>query len=220
MRSRFAIVSIWQSITPMAESSSTPQRPPSPAKLSRTPSWVLLGFILGSVFMWLLTEPAVDFKPESNTAAIAKAPGVKPGQPGSFVEAVNALNAAAPKPVSSKPRPPAPRQLSVVEAVFEEYGKNAVWDHNRTEIALWNADRGAFADFYEVYREEGLVYFRSIPALTRPLLAVPDRPEVPLIFTETEALRRERFESMRNLVPAQSMKQEALPKPEVEAPKP
>jgi hypothetical protein len=51
-------------------------------------------------------------------------------------------------------------------------------------------------------------------------MTVPDQVDVPLVFTETAALRRERIEALRHLVPAHAAPTEPLPKPDVEAPKP
>jgi hypothetical protein len=31
--------------------------PPSPSRLSKTPSWVMLGFVLGALFVWALPRP-------------------------------------------------------------------------------------------------------------------------------------------------------------------
>lgn len=194
----------------MDEIPSAPQRPPSAARLSRTPSWVMLGFLLGAGFVWLLLRPSPDLSPVP--AAPAKAPA---GQ-GAVPKVVQQAAPVAP----AAPAKPKPRQLSTVEAVFEDYGKNAIWERDRTEVALWNSDKGAYADFYEVYRDDGVYFFRSIPALTRPLMTVPDQVDVPLVFTETAALRRERIEALRHLVPAHAAPNEPLPKPDVEAPKP
>ncbi len=196
----------------MDENPYEPQRPPSAAKLSRTPSWVMLGFLLGAGFVWLILRPGPDLSLAPKQAA--KAPSVA-GQSSAASAAPKVAQQVAPAPAKPKPR-----QLSIVEAVFEAYGKNAIWERDRTEVALWNSDKGAYADFYEVYREEGTYYFRSIPVLTRPLMTVADQTDVPLVFTETVALRRERIEALRHLVPAHAAPNETLPKPDVEAPKP
>lgn len=164
----------------MDDDSARTYRKPSPAKLSRTPSWVLLGFVLGVGFMWLI--PAEQDKQAKPVAS----PAAKPAEP-------------------AKPKVPAKRRLSDIEAVFEAWGKYAVWDQNRTEVALWNADHNAYADFYEVLREDGALYFRSIPALTRPLIAHGSRPEAPLVFTETPEMRQEWLRSRGELVPAHAL---------------
>jgi len=177
------------------------------AGMSRTPSWVMLGFVLGAAFVWLLPKTAGGRgglgREEPPAKAAAKPAGAQPARP------------AAAAPVAAKP---APRQLSVVEAVFEEHGKNAIWDRNRTEVAVWNSDKAAFCDYYEAYRDEGTVWFRSIPVLTRPLLALAGRSDVPIVFTETEEMRKEREAARRLLVPARVETEVTTPKPIVEAP--
>lgn len=180
------------------------------AGMSRTPSWVMLGFVLGAAFVWLLPKSAGGRggvgRAESSVQAGAGA--AKPAGP----------QAARPAVAAPTPAKPAPRQLSVVEAVFEDFGKNAVWDRNRTEVAVWNPEKAAFCDYYEVYRDEGTVWFRSIPVLTRPLLALAGRSDVPIIFTETEEMRKEREAARRLLVPARVETEVTTPKPNVEAP--
>lgn len=143
--------------------------------MSRTPSWVLLGFILGTLFMGLLPQR----EPEK----------VQPPKPEAQAQPKAAKEAA-------------PRRLSDIEAVFSEWGKYAIWDQDRTEVALWNSQTNSFSDAYEVLREGEMLYFRSIPALTRPLLAHATHSESPLVFTETVEMRRKWLEARRELVPA------------------
>lgn len=139
----------------------TPSPTPRPGQLSKTPSWLLLGFILGAGFVWLLPQPA------------PKAPPIvqreKPAPP------------AAPKK----------RDLMVIEAVFTAHGAPAVWVDDLTEVALWNTETGAYDQFYEVLRSGGSYYYRPIDRLTRPVLTHGDvRTDGPLLFTETEAMRQ------------------------------
>jgi hypothetical protein len=133
----------------------------------------MLGFVIGALFVWLLPLREEQApKPVVQTAA-----------------------PAAQEPVAR------PRKLSEIEAVFAEWGKYAIWDQDRTEVAMWNSDAKSYADFYEVLREGDQLYFRSIPALTRPLLVHGGRPEAPLVFTETEEMRRQWIENRNQLVP-------------------
>jgi hypothetical protein len=53
-------------------------RPPSPARLSKTPSWVMLGFLLGMLFVWSLPLPKEKPVPPP---AVEKKPEVPLGQP-------------------------------------------------------------------------------------------------------------------------------------------
>ena len=137
--------------------------PVSRAKMSKTPSWVMLGFILGALFV--VTLPPLKKQP--------KAP--------------------APEPVEKRaePRPPAapsePPRLTTIEDVFAEWGRHAVWFDDTTEVALWSIERRAFTEFYEVKRVNGVYYFRTIPRLTRRVITHgKPLPESPLQFTETE----------------------------------
>ncbi|QYM77991.1 hypothetical protein K0B96_11790 [Horticoccus luteus] len=132
---------------------------PPPSSLSKTPSWITLGFVLGAAFMWFLPP-----------REIVKEPPAPP-----------------PAPVV---RPP-PADIALIEAVFDEWGKYASWDNDRTEVALWEPTTRSYAHCFEVRRVAGDVYFRSIPALTQPLLTHGVPPGSPLAFTETEASRRE-----------------------------
>ncbi len=137
----------------------TPDRPPSPARLSKTPSWVLLGFVAGALFVWSLPR-----------------------------EAPRAAGPSGP--------PPAPvllaRPLATdIEAVFAEWGRYAVWEHDLTEVALWDVDRKSYSICYEILRSGESCYFRSIPKLTRPLLTHGVHVRSPLQYTETEEQRRE-----------------------------
>lgn len=155
-----------------------PASPPSPydrprpgPKLSKTPSWVMLGFVLGAlvVYAWMR-------QPEPGPPPEARRPVEEPGP-------------AAPRE---------PPRLTTVEAVFEVWGEHAVWSDNLTEIALWNPRERAFSDFYEVRRVGGKLYFRSLPALTRRIIRRgKELPESPLQFTETEQQYREWLEHGR-----------------------
>jgi len=158
--------------------------------MSRTPSWVLLGFGLGVLFMWLL-----------------------PG------EAPRPAPAQAQVPAPAKPAAPARRRLSDIEAVFETWGRYAVWDQNRTEVAMWNPAVNAYADFYEVLREEDTLWFRSIPKLTRPLIAHATKADAPLVFTETAEMRRAWLESRGELRPVHAVPPEPVPTPAPEGEK-
>lgn len=145
------------------------ERPISPARLSKTPSWITLGFVLGALFVFALPREE-------------KRASVRPVTP------------VAPPVRLERPK------LTEIEAVFAEWGDAAVWEHDLTEVALWDADRKSYAICYEVLRSGDTYYFRSIPRLTRPILTHGVRANSPLQYTETEELRREwmrgRWESL------------------------
>jgi hypothetical protein len=154
------------------EDDSEYSRPPAKPKLSMTPSWVMLGFVLGALFVVAL-QPG-----EKTVAPSPPAPAAPPAPP------------TAPLP--------APR-LTTIEAVFADWGAFAVWDNDLTEVALWNTDQRGFTDFHEVRRVEGTFYFRTIPRLTRRIVnrGKPQPESCPLQFTETEEHYREWLEHGR-----------------------
>ena len=141
--------------------------PISSAKLSKTPSWIMLGFVLGAVFVAAL--PPLRKKPEPPPTATLRA--VDP-----------------PKPTG----PREPPQVMTIEAVFAEWGKHAIWSDDVTEVALWNSNDKGFTDFFEVRRYGGTYYFRTIPELTRRVFTRgKPLPESPLQFTESEEQYRD-----------------------------
>jgi hypothetical protein len=139
------------------------ESPPRPSKPSQIPSWVMLGFILGALFVVALPR---------------RAPVEAPPGP--------AENAAV---KAAKPAP-APR-ITTIEAVFAAWDKYAVWSDNTTQVALWNADTMSYSDCYEVLRTDDGDYFRSISKLTRPILTHGVVEESPLQFTESPRQRQE-----------------------------
>ena len=130
------------------------------SRLSKTPSWISLGFLLGALFVWSLPH---EQKATSTTLSPDAAPRV--------------VQLERPK-------------LTEVEAVFAEWERYAVWKNNLTQIALWDTEKRSFTIFYEVTRLNGDYFFRSIPELTRPLLTRGVPSEAPLQFAETEESRR------------------------------
>ncbi len=154
--------------------------PLSPAKMSKTPSWVMLGFVLGALFVAALPPLGRKVAP----SAVAES-----ARPVEFV-----------KTASTRPAQP----ISTLEAVFAEWGGYAVWSEDITEVALWSSADRAFTDCYEVRRIGGTNYFRSIPGLTRRVIShgVP-LPESPLRFTETEEQYREWVEHGRTERPVE-----------------
>jgi hypothetical protein len=106
-----------------------------------------------------------------------------------FVMALPRHAEAPPPAPEPAPAPPAPAPMTTVEAVFETWGKYAVWDDDRTQVALWDVQSKAYSDCYEVLRVGDKYYFRSIPSLTRPVLTHGVVPESPMEFTESEPQR-------------------------------
>jgi hypothetical protein len=135
--------------------------PLSPSKMSKTPSWIMLGFLLG--VLTVIAMPPLRKSPPAPAAEPVLAEPVK------------------------RVGPVDPPQLTTIEAVFAQWGENAVWSDETTEVALWNSQRESYSDFFEVRRYGNTYYFRSIPELTRRIIARgKPMPDSPLQFTETE----------------------------------
>lgn len=170
--------------------------PLSPAKMSKTPSWVMLGFLLGAAFVW-------GFKRDT----------AKPA-------------AAAPVTLTEWPKAVklAPSPLTTIEALFAEWGDNAVWEEARTEVAMWRSETGTYSEFYEVRKIGGELFFRSIPKLTRRIVrsGTPLPASAPLQFTESERHYREWLEQGREksvtepLVPSRSRAMTPVAPPKVD----
>jgi hypothetical protein len=140
--------------------------PISTAKMSKTPSWIMLGFLLGAAFVIAL--PPLRKQPALEATTLK----------------------AVPPPQPTEPRQPP--QLTTIEAVFAEWGEHAVWSNDVAEVALWNTQDKAYTDFYEVRRIGDAFYFRTIPRLTRRIVSRgKPLPNSPLLFTETEEQYRE-----------------------------
>lgn len=138
------------------------ERPISPARLSKTPSWITLGFVLGALFV--LALPSRD-----KSAAVVPPP--EPERPPVKLE----------RPV-----------LTEIEAVFADWGEAAIWQNEVTEVAMWDTARRSYSLFYEVTRHEGAYYFRSIPRLTRPILTEGVPMNAPLQYTTPVGVREQR----------------------------
>jgi hypothetical protein len=146
------------------DSESAPPSPPRPPKPSMAPSWMMLGFAFGALFILALprrpSPPAAPVAPSSTAAPAARDPAAKP-------------------------------VLTTIENVFAEWGRFAIWENDLTEVALWNSEKQSYSDCYEVLRNGRDFYFRSIPRLTRPILTHGVNASSPLQFTETPASRAE-----------------------------
>jgi hypothetical protein len=158
-------------------------------RLSKTPSWISLGFVLGALFVWLLPHPP----PEVVEV---------PAEP------------APPPLVATRTQP----DFTEIEAVFAQWSQYAVWENERTEVALWDIDSRQYSRFYEVLRSGGDYYFRSIARLTRPVLTHGVDVKAPLLFTEPEA-RRQEWLQQKDTATWQAI-QDSIRKATSQAPKP
>ncbi len=184
--------------------------------LSKTPSWIMVGFVLGVLAV-------LGFQHEMQRSAAQAA----------------AAAASVPPPVEPEPEPNVTKvtdlpSLAVIEAVFSEWGRYARWGEDRTEVALWNSTTGDFTDFFEIMRVADGLYFRSIGRLTRPMTEAKPPSEAPLRFTEPpedQEARREgrlRYEEeptpvgpwRESPVPAEALRPSYLPPPATAAGEP
>jgi hypothetical protein len=140
------------------------ESPPLPAKPSQVPSWVMLGFALGALFILALPKHAA-VEAESHPATDA--------------------------PTQAPTRASSPPLISTIEAVFASWGKYAVWSNDTTEVALWNPETKSYSECFEVLRMGDDYFFRSISRLSRPILAHGVAEGSPLQFTETARQRDE-----------------------------
>jgi hypothetical protein len=131
---------------------------PVPSRPSTIPSWVMLGFASGVLFMWLLRV----------TVEETPVPAPAPVEP----------------PVVRVATPPQPMEI---EAVFAQDAEFAKWENNLTEGVLWNRGAQAVIDRFEIRRVGETLYFRTIPQLTRRVLTHGVPENLPIQFTETEA---------------------------------
>ncbi|MBE36016.1 MAG: hypothetical protein CMI16_10775 [Opitutaceae bacterium] len=141
-------------------------KPTSLSSMSKTPSWISIGFVLGALFVWLLPKPAPE---------IIEVP----------------VRDESPLPLVAQRAKP---DFSELEAVFSEWDDYAVWSDDTTELALWDIETSQYSRFYEVLRSADEYYFRSIDRLKHPVLTHGVPADAPLLFTETEKQREEWLE--------------------------
>jgi hypothetical protein len=155
----------------------------STARMSKTPSWVMLGFGLGALFVYAMMRHGEPRSPSTVSVRFVDAP-----------------KTVGPREAAS---------LTTIEAVFAVWGEHATWSGDTTEVALWNKQERKFSDCYEVRRIAGNCFFRSIPELTRRIIRHGrELPDSPLQFTETEEQYREWLDHDRKERP---IEREVLP---------
>lgn len=130
------------------------EHPISPSRLSKTPSWITLGFVLGVLFVLALR----------NTE-----------------DATKSVPVTAPPPAPVKLERP---KITEIEAVFADWGHHAQWHNDLTQVALWDTATRSYSQYYEVMRSDDVLYFRSIDKLTRPVLTQNVPRDCPLLFTQ------------------------------------
>jgi hypothetical protein len=142
---------------------------PKREALSKTPSWVMLGVLIGGVIGYTA-------KTHWDNRSRAEA------------EAAAAVERARPTPTPTPlPPPPSKASLTDLEAVFQRWQARAVWRNDVTEVAFWDPASNQFSEYVEILRNGDDYYFRSIPHLTRPFSEETMPKEAPLRFTDPEA---------------------------------
>jgi hypothetical protein len=160
------------------------------ARRSLAPLWLTVGFAFGLIFGW-----AVFRETSLRVAAPLTAPKIASAEPDRTETLVNAGT------------------LRAVEQTFARWGGYAVWENEATEIATWNARRKRHSDFYEVRRHDGKFYFRSLAALSRPIIDHGVSATMPIAFTEPQWMRDQFYRENPNYDPATAPRVELPPRP-------
>lgn len=159
---------------------------PSP-RPSLVPLWLTLGFAAGLTFGWMA------FRDESpRPSAVKPAPAAPPERTEVLVNAGT---------------------LRAVEQTFERWGGYAIWENDVTEIAAWDARRKRHSDFYEVRRHDGKFYFRSLSALSRPIIDHGVSATMPIAFTEPQWMRDQFYRENPNYDSATAPRVDLPPRP-------
>jgi hypothetical protein len=167
---------------------------PSREKLSKVPSWIMLGAVLGGVGFY----GAQGFIEEQR----GKKQGPKT-PPAASAPARPATDAAAP----AAEKHDAQLSLFAIDAVFRAYGAGAIWEYDLTEIVLWNPETGGYDVAVEVLRNGDTYHYRLLDRLSRPVLTEGIDPNAPIRLTEPasylERRKQQRLDAWRSrpLVP-------------------
>lgn len=150
-------------------------------KLSQVPSWIMLGFVVGVITMWLFRSA-----PDPVAVPVA-APAAAEAEVEEEADAIAGERAA-----------PAGGALSmeIVAALWDEYRAYAFWNEDKTQIAVWNSEQLGFTDRYEVLRTLEADYFRPIETFTRLTLPGYGPENSPILYTETAEQRAERNQKL------------------------
>lgn len=153
---------------------SAPAPRPPRTELSQAPSWILLGFVIGTVFVFLLRRQYLVEEAQLSQAAAVR-------------DAVTATGSDAVSPTAARAGEPT---AVAFDAVWRAWGHHAVWVDDSTQVALWNAQTGDYSDAFEVVRRGDEFYFRPLPKLTRPMVERGLGPGAPLQFTGPPVVSR------------------------------
>jgi len=146
----------------------TDPKPPRET-LSKTPSWIMVGFIIGVIFAYGVQREGTRRNSPKPVPPPTAAPVAAP---------------AKTEPLRSDAALKNRASLSAIENIFTQYESQAVWHNDLSEVALWNAETGKYAECLEVMRSGEYYYVRTIPRLTRAVIRQTTDPAAPLLFTE------------------------------------
>lgn len=155
------------------------------SKLSTTPSWIMVGFVIGALFAFGV-DRELDRRNQTKSPATPMPPASVPAK----VEPQKSSSALKDR-----------TSLSAIENIFAQYDSHAIWRNDLTEIALWNAETNKFSECFEVMRSGEYYYYRTIPSLTRPVLRPNPAPELPLRYTEPEDEQLKRLQQQPAWLP-------------------
>lgn len=138
--------------------------------MSQVPSWIMLGFVVGVLTMWLFRSSPEPLEPE-------------------VVEPVAEVEEPAEPDEEPEASGDGSLSMALVGAIWEEYRAYAFWNEDKTQIGVWNSATFGFTDRYEVLRGEEFDYFRPIESFTRLTLPGYGPENSPILFTETAEQR-------------------------------
>ncbi|MDF9828472.1 hypothetical protein M2447_002594 [Ereboglobus sp. PH5-10] len=178
-------------------------------KASKIPSWIMVGFILGALTFYTVSDylnrpekeqPSAPSGTQSSGTAQPTDTAATDQQ--SPAPAATASGSDAPKP-SDTPAPPENARymsLLVMDAIFRQWSVNAMWEYNTTQVVFWNPADNKYSVAVEVFRiggndDDGTYYYRMIDRPTRPVIRNDSRPDAPILFTESEDATQRRKEN-------------------------
>ncbi|MDR2674770.1 MAG: hypothetical protein LBC18_07865 [Opitutaceae bacterium] len=195
-------------------------RQPSREKLSKIPSWIMLGVVLGGIGFHGVQSVFEERRGKKQSAPApaahaggapdAAGGGAGKGAGGGGGDGASAGGGSASAGVragggggaSAAGRRDAHMSLFAIDAVFRAYGAGAVWEHDLTEIVLWNPATQGYGTGIEVLRNGDVYYYRLLDRLTRPVLTEGVDPDAPIRLTEPasyqERRRQQRLDAWRS----------------------
>ncbi len=159
-------------------------------KASKIPSWIMVGFTLGALTFYTVSDYLRPAKKDTPPPALPESAPATPAAPAQNTDT------PAPKPDDEQ------INLFSMDAVFRKWAVNAQWEYNTAQVVFWSPADKKYSVPVEVlrYGSEGdwEYYYRPIEKITRPLVRAPAYSDVPVLFTENEATTQRRKEQERN----------------------